>query len=195
MCAKLVVGMAEAGIGVDIVEIHRMEDILSRTPSFATRLFTDEERAYCDASARPAAHYACRFAAREAVLKAIGTGFGDGVGRKDVSVSRDPSGRPIAVLAGRAREVADELGVVEVAISLSFTSDLAIANAMAITADVRPKPKSSKQDEKAMIAQSFKEARSVLDDLERIQIEAIPPTDAHVDDAGQEQLDEADSKH
>lgn len=195
MCAKLVVGMAEAGIGVDIVEIHRMEEILSRTPSFAARLFTDEERAYCDASARPAAHYACRFAAREAVLKAIGTGFGDGVGRKDVSVSRDSNGRPIAVLAGRAREVADELGVVEVAISLSFTSDLAIANAMAITADVRPKPKSTKQDEKAMIAQSFKEARSVLDDLERIQIEAIPPTDAYVDDAGQEQLDEADSKH
>ena len=106
--------MAEAGIGVDIVEIPRMEEILRRTPSFATRMFTDEERAYCDAKARPAAHYACRFAAREAVLKALGTGFGEGISRKDVSVSRNQQGRPSVVLAGRAREVADELGVVEV---------------------------------------------------------------------------------
>ena len=61
--------MADAGIGVDIVEVARMERIMRVTPSFITRMFTDEERAYCDASARPAAHYACRFAAREAVPK------------------------------------------------------------------------------------------------------------------------------
>ena len=92
--------MAEAGIGVDIVEIPRMERILKRTPSFAERVFTEEERAYCDASARPAAHYASRFAAREAVLKALGTGFSEGIGRKDVSVSRDERGRPVAILTG-----------------------------------------------------------------------------------------------
>lgn len=161
--------MAEAGIGVDIVEIARMERILKRTPSFATSMFTDEERAYCDAAARPAAHYACRFAAREAVLKALGTGFSGGIGRKDVSVSRDRSGRPIAQLSGRAREVAHEAGIVEVALSLSFTSELAVANAMAITADARPKPKDSGVSEKMRIAQSFREARSVLDELERIQ--------------------------
>ena len=95
--------MAEAGIGVDIVEIARMERIMRDTPGFFPRMFTEEERQYCEASARPAAHYACRFAAREAVLKALGVGFGqEGVGRKDVSVSRDANGRPLAVLSGGA---------------------------------------------------------------------------------------------
>ena len=163
--------MAEARIGVDIVDINRMERILERTPAFATRVFTDEERAYCDATPRPAAHYACRFAAREAVLKALGTGFSQGIGRKDVSVARDQSGRPVAVLAGRAAEVAAEQGVVEMAISLSFTADLAIANAMAIPAEARPQPKEDKESEKMRIARSFKEARTILDDLERVQLD------------------------
>ena len=83
--------MAEAGIGVDIVEISRMKSILEKTPSFARRVFTEEERAYCDASSRPAAHYASCFASREAVLKALGTRFSQGAGRKDVSVTRDNS--------------------------------------------------------------------------------------------------------
>lgn len=165
--------MAEAAIGVDIVEIQRFEEILHRTPSFARRMFTDEERAYCERSSRPAAHYACRFAAREAVLKALGTGFGQGVGRKDVSVDRDPNGRPRAVLRGRALEIAQEKGIVEVALSLSLTSGLAVANALAITDQARPKPKATKQDEKAVIAQSFRDARSVLDDLERISIDEV----------------------
>lgn len=165
----LEVAMAEAGIGVDIVEISRMEQILKRTPSFAQRMFTDEERAYCEVSARPAAHYASRFAAREAVLKALGTGFAKGIGRKDVSVSRDASGRPSVVLAGRALEVAHELGIIEVALSLSLTSDLAVANAMAITEDARPRPKEKPEDERQRIARSFREARSVLDELERVQ--------------------------
>ncbi len=165
------VRMAEAGIGVDIVEISRMERIMHVTPSFISRMFTDEERAYCDASARPAAHYACRFAAREAVLKSLGTGFGqEGVGRNDVCTSRDSNGKPVAVLSGGARAVAERLGVQEVAISLSFTGDLAIANALAITAESRPKPKEDKISERQVIARSFREARGVLDELERVQV-------------------------
>lgn len=169
--------MAEAGIGVDLVEIAQMERIMRQTPGFISRMFTEEERAYCEAAARPAAHYACRFAAREAVLKSLGTGFGqDGVGRTDVSVSRDSNGRPIAVLSGGALEVAQRLGVLEVAISLSFTGELAVANAMAITADACPKPKDDKLTERQRIAQSFKEARSVLDELERVQEGALLET-------------------
>ena len=103
--------MAEAGIGVDIVEISRMKSILEKTPSFARRVFTEEECAYCDASSRPAAHYASRFASREAVLKALGTGFSQGVGRKDVSVTRDKLGKPKALLSGRALEIAQDLGL------------------------------------------------------------------------------------
>lgn len=162
--------MAQAGIGVDIVEIARMERIMRTTPAFFPRMFTEEERMYCESSARPAAHYACRFAAREAVLKALGAGFGqEGVGRNDVSVSRDSNGRPIAVLSGGALALAERLGVQEVAISLSFTGDLAVANAMAITEESRPKPKDEKMSERKILAQSFKEARSVLDELERVQ--------------------------
>lgn len=162
--------MARAGIGVDIVDISRMEAVLSKTPSFARRVFTEEERVYCESSNRPAAHYACRFAAREAVLKALGTGFSEGVGRKDVSVTRDASGRPSALLQGRALEIAQSLGIVEVALSLSFTNEMAVANALTITAASRPKPKEETESEKDRLARSFKEARSVLDELERVQL-------------------------
>lgn len=177
--------MAEAGIGVDIVEISRMKSILEKTPAFARRVFTDEERAYCDASSRPAAHYASRFASREAVLKALGTGFCQGVGRKDVSVTRDKLGKPKALLSGRALEIAQELGVVEVALSITLTGDLAVANAIAITEDARPKPKEEKVSTKERVAQTFKEARSVLDELEQLQQSALSE---HLDDGPQDAL-------
>ena len=70
--------MALAGIGVDMLEISRMERVMRRRPSFLRRVFTDDERAYCERCARPAEHYAARFAAREAVLKALGCGFAEG---------------------------------------------------------------------------------------------------------------------
>lgn len=76
-------------------------------------------------------------------------------------------------MSGGARDVAERLGVQEVAISLSFTGDLAIANALAITPESRPKPKEDKVSERQVIAQSFREARSVLDELERIQDVAL----------------------
>ena len=174
--------MAEAGIGVDIVEISRMKSILEKTPSFARRVFTEEERAYCDASSRPAAHYASRFASREAVLKALGTGFSQGVGRKDVSVTRDKLGKPKALLSGRALEIAQELGVVEVALSITLTGDLAVANAIAITEDA---PKEEKVSTKKRVAQTFKEARSVLDELEQLQNSALAE---HLGDASQDTL-------
>ena len=191
--------MAQAGIGVDIVEIDRMEGILEKTPSFARRMFTDEERAYCEASARPATHFAARFAAREAVLKALGTGFSQGIHFKDVSVSRDAQGRPIAVLTGRALEIAQEQGIEEIALSLTHTAGLAVANAMAITTDARPAPKKKGEDERAQLARSFKEARSVLDELERIQEGELAAVDQLVMDddatvAHEEDADEADSQ-
>ena len=187
--------VAQAGIGVDIVEIPRMEAILQRTPSFAQRVFTDEEREYCESTSRPAAHYACRFAAREAVLKALGTGFGPGIGRKDVSVSRDARGKPCAVLSGGALTAAREAGVVEVALSLSLTSGLAVANAMAITQDDRPKPKEQAVDERARIAQSFREARVVLDELERAQDDGLFTDAASQEDATVRGDDETGSEH
>ena len=160
--------MAEAGVGVDIVQISRMERIRQVTPGFFARVFTTEEVEFCETSSRPMAQYACRFAAREAVLKALGTGF-KGISRRDVSVTAGQNGRPAVLLAGRAKELAEERGIVEFALSLSATGDLAIANAMALTEETRPKAKQTAQDEKQRIAQSFREARSVLDELERVQ--------------------------
>ena len=160
--------MALAGIGVDMVEIARMEKVLERRPNFVKRVFTKAERSYCDRLARPAQHYAARFAAREAVLKALGTGFSRGIGVADVSVVRNEAGQPQVRLTGRAAEIAAEQGVREVALSLSYTHDVAVANAVAVTDDVRPKPE-ERPDPKAELRKSFREARSLIDELERVE--------------------------
>lgn len=175
--------MALAGIGVDMLEIVRMERTMRRRPSFLCRVFTEEERAYCDACARPAEHYAARFAAREAVVKALGTGFSNGVGFSDVSVTMDAQGRPRALLSGRAAQIAREGGVREVALSLSYTRDVAVANAVAVTDEVRPQPE-DRPDPERELAASFREARSVLDELERAQdgIMADVPAESSVVD-------------
>jgi len=152
------------GLGVDLVEIARMRRILERTPRFRMRAFTSEERAYCDKTAQPPVHYATRFAAKEAVLKALGTGFACGIAPADVEVSRNAKGRPIVVLHRRAKEVAAELGVREIPLSLSYTHTDAVACAMAITADsVRASEK--RVDPMEELAQQFKEARALLDEL------------------------------
>ena len=165
--------MSLAGIGVDMLEIARMQRVMDRRPSFLRRVFTDDERAYCERTARPAEHYAGRFAAREAVLKALGTGFSQGIGLSDVSVGHDEaSSRPVAILSGRVAEVAREQGVREIALSLSFTRDVAVANAVAVTDEVRPQP-DAREDASKALAASFREARSVIDELERVQEQEI----------------------
>ncbi len=105
-----------------------------------------------------------RFAAKEAVLKALGTGF-RGMRFRDVEVIRDEDGRPQPVLHGRAAEVAAERGVIELHLSLSFTHSTAVASAVAITAAHRPKPKEEPADPMAALHASFKEARSMLDGI------------------------------
>ena len=102
------------------------------------------------------------------MVKALGTGFADGVSFRDVSVGRDDSGRPRALLSGRAAELAREQGIREIALSISHTHDVAVANAIAVTDDVRPAPDARREAERAL-ASSFKEARAVLDELERVQ--------------------------
>ena len=160
--------MALAGVGVDMVAIARMERILERTPRFARRVFTDEEREWCEHTTRPAAHYACRFAAREAVVKALGCGFGAGVTWRDVAVVQDGMGRPRVRLSGRAAEVALEQGVLDVALSLSFTREMAVASAVATTALTAPKQEEA-PDPKRELEATFREARSLIDELERVQ--------------------------
>lgn len=152
------------GLGIDVVEIARMEALLARSEAFAPRVFSEEERAYCESKAKPAAHYATRFAAKEAVVKALGTGFAKGIDVRDVEVVRNQAGKPSAKLTGRAAEVAEELGVRELSISLTYTHLEAVACAMAIT-EASVRATEARKDPMEELAKQFKELRGVLDEL------------------------------
>jgi holo-[acyl-carrier protein] synthase len=119
------------GLGVDICEIARMERALSRHPTMRQRVFTPEEIAYCDGKGRPAESFAGRFAAREAVIKALG-GY-RGRHWQDISVTRRPSGAPAIALAGNAKRRADALGVTGVHITFTHEKTNAVAFALAVT--------------------------------------------------------------
>lgn len=152
------------GLGIDIVDIARMKAILVRTPSFSKRVFSEEERRYCDATAHPEAHYATRFAAKEAVLKALGTGFAQGIRPRDIEVKRNAKGQPRVALYGAARTVADDQGVVSLPISLSFTHAEAVACAMAITRSTQAAER-QRADSARELTQQFKKMRGLLDQL------------------------------
>ena len=121
-----------AGVGVDLVEIDRIERMIAeRGAHVFERLLTPDERAYCEAMARPAEHVAARLAAKEAVYKALqGTVEARGIGWREIEVARQPDGRPDVVLSGRAAARARELGVTRVLLSLSHTHRTAIAMAV-----------------------------------------------------------------
>lgn len=168
------------GLGVDIVEIDRMREVLERRPKIRERIFSEEERRYCDGRSRPEIHYALRFAAKEAVLKALGTGFA-GMRFTDVEVVREPSGRPVPRLSGRAAARAEELGVIEMHLSLSFTHSTAVASAVAITEGARPR-RDERLEPKAELAARFKEARSLLDEsADRSEVDTEKPPAAVTD--------------
>ena len=152
------------GLGVDIVEIDRMAALLARSPHFAERVFSEQERAYCDAKSNPAAHYAARFAAKEAVVKALGTGFSQGIGVRDIEVRLYATGNPVAELSGRAAEVAAEQGVRDISISLTYTRTEAVACALAIT-EASVRASEQRVDPMEELAKLFKETRSMLDEL------------------------------
>ena len=124
--------MAAVGVGVDLVEVPRIEKMLAeRGRHVFERLLTPAERAYCESMARPAEHVAVRLAAKEAVYKALqGSEAARGIGWRDTEVVRSPDGRPEAILSGRAAARAAELGVRRVLLSLSHTHTTAIAVAV-----------------------------------------------------------------
>jgi len=114
-------------IGIDIIEIARIEEAFStRGLRFRDRIFTAAEIDYCESRGAKFASYAARFAAKEAVMKALGTGWGDGVRWRDIEVVRG-SGAPTIVLSGRALELFRELGAKKVHLSLSHSREVAIA--------------------------------------------------------------------
>ena len=119
-------------IGVDLCDVGRMERALARHPTMAGRVFTQEEIAYCESRARPAECYAGRFAAREAVIKALGGYFGKRW--QDISVSRSPSGEPRILLAGNAKARADDLRIERLLISFTHERTIAVAFCLAVGA-------------------------------------------------------------
>lgn len=119
-----VVGQVVVAIGADLVDIDRIRTSMERQSRFAERVFTAGERAYCDQRHDPAERYAARFAAKEAVLKALGTGLG-GANFTDIEVIKLPTGKPELQLTGRAAERSAELGIKRWLITISHSDHLA----------------------------------------------------------------------
>ena len=126
--------MSVYGIGIDLVEVERVTAALEKHGDVWThKIFTERERAYCDAQHEPAIHYAARFAAKEAVAKAFGTGIGKNAALQDLEVVNSDNGAPKMLLHGDAKDFAKEQGIAHVLISLTHTKDHAAANAVAET--------------------------------------------------------------
>jgi holo-[acyl-carrier protein] synthase len=116
------------GTGIDIAEVPRIRQAIKRFGDrFLQRIYTAGEIRYCDSKANRVERYAARFAAKEAAMKALGTGWSHGVRWRDCEVMRLPGGRPTIAFHGRAGEVAARLGVKNAALSLSHTAEQAIA--------------------------------------------------------------------
>jgi holo-[acyl-carrier protein] synthase len=130
-CNNFAGGEVVIGIGIDAVEVERFREVLARTPGVARRLFTEAERAYGDRRRDPAERLAARFAAKEAVMKALGVGLG-AFAFHDVEVVRAPSGQPGLELRGRAADLARERGVTGWRLSLTHTHRMAEAVAVAL---------------------------------------------------------------
>ncbi len=116
------------GTGIDIAEVPRIKYAIERFGQrFLERIFTEGEMRYCDSKANRVERYAARFAAKEAAMKALGTGWNHGVRWRDCEVVRMPGGRPTIQFFGKAGEFAAKLGVKNAALSISHTQEQAIA--------------------------------------------------------------------
>lgn len=121
------------GIGIDVVEVGRIVSAIGRHGDvFLDKIFTPGERKYCDRQKNPALHYAARFAAKEAVSKALGTGIGGNAGLHDLEVMHDPQGAPKLRLSGAAEAYARHHGITDIQISLTHAEHYAAANAIAM---------------------------------------------------------------
>ena len=116
------------GLGVDITEVDRIEAAIERRGrAFLERLFTPAEIAYCETHRHRAERFAGRFAAKEAAMKALGTGWARGVRWVDIEVVRAPGGKPTLKLSGESRSIADCIGVRNIHLSITHTGNTALA--------------------------------------------------------------------
>ena len=120
------------GIGIDLVKIGRIDRAGKDHSGFLERVFTEREREYCSRQKFPAQHYAGRFAAKEAVLKAIGTGWSAGVKWTDIEVLHGDGGGPIVNISGRVKDLMDLKGVKQIFLSYSHDEGYAVANVVLV---------------------------------------------------------------
>lgn len=121
------------GLGTDIVEISRIDQMIERHgDTFLKRVFTELENEYCGSKKNKGQHYAGRWAAKEAVMKTLGTGFIKGIGWKEIEVINLKSGKPTIVISGGVELHAGEMGIEEILITISHSREFATATAIAL---------------------------------------------------------------
>ena len=119
--------------GIDLVDCDRIDKMLSRHETrFLNRVFTPNEQAYCAKAKNRVERFAGRFAAKEAVLKLIGMGWREKIAWTDVEVVNDPMGKPEVILSGQVRDIAEQMGIDRVSLSITHAANLAIASAVAL---------------------------------------------------------------
>ncbi len=118
------------GVGTDIIEVDRIRKFIQKGDAFKQRVWTPAEIEYCDSHRDPAPFFAARFSAKEAFVKALGTGFIKGIGFNQIEVYHDELNKPLIRLSGTAKEFADEKGITQIHLSISHVKDW--ANAIAI---------------------------------------------------------------
>jgi holo-[acyl-carrier protein] synthase len=115
-------------LGIDIIEVYRIRQTIERTPRFLDRVYTEQERLYCESKgAARFPSYAARFAAKEAALKALKTGWRGTIAWHDFEVSRDENGAPHIEICGTARKIFEDLGANVIHLSMSHTTEHAVA--------------------------------------------------------------------
>ena len=119
--------------GIDLVDCPRIEEMIKRHDQrFINRVFTSREQAYADSNKDKVEKYAGRFAAKEAILKLMGTGWRGKIAWTDIEVVNNPAGQPEVTLVGEVKEIAEELGIKHISVSITHTANFAIASAVAL---------------------------------------------------------------
>ena len=119
------------GIGTDIIEVSRIAKVMERDIGFREKIFSEGEIGYCERMKNKYQHYAARFSAKEAFMKALGTGWRDGIRFVEIEVAHDPLGKPLILLSGKAKELAERAGMGEIYVSLSHVKEMACAMVVA----------------------------------------------------------------
>ena len=131
------------GLGTDITECLRIARMIERHGElFINRVYTPEEIKYCQSRKQATQHYTGRWAAKEAILKALGTGWRKGISWRDIEIRNEPGGRPVVAVRGGVKEAVEQLGMAEIHVTISHCRSHATATAIAVG-----KEKKSKRDE------------------------------------------------